>query len=290
MRMKPRIFAGSTSGYAPCRGDTDPGRYGACAAILLLLWGILGSCAFFEAPKPPAGEPPSWDRLTPQELLSSLKRTQEQIRSLAGGFSISVDPAPPGQPSNLQGVFFVDRRSGDPRIRVKALGAFGRTLFDLVREGHRIEIYVPHQKSLYRGRIQETAGPRNPWMEALSEAFTPFSEARIRAGGSLEIREDEVILPLEDGFLVMDRYSGLVGRWHRGNAVVTYEQYQRQEALPALPTVIRAEMPGEPLRAVCAISQVSINPDLESAFDLSGYKPDRIRPLEDLDAPKDQKH
>jgi len=269
------------------RAQSLPGRpRGQLLPVLLvLLCAMLGSCALFEPREPTTETPPPWDALTPREVLADLDRAQAEIQSLAGGFSIAVDPAPPGRPSNLHGVFFVDRRLDKPRIRVKALGAFGRTLFDLVRDGGRIEIYIPHQKTLYQGRIRETRGGQNPWMQAMSEAFTPFSEAEIRPRGSLEIAEDEVILPLKDGLLAMDRRSGLVRRWHRSDVTVIYEQYLIEEELPPLPMVIRVEMPGERLLAMCTLSQVSVNPDLTGAFDLSGYEPERIRSLEDLRPP-----
>ncbi|MCP4570206.1 MAG: hypothetical protein GY841_21720, partial [FCB group bacterium] len=140
-----------------------------------------------------------WRRKTPKEILSRLSYEQKRMTSLTAAFSLSLDPPPEGRPSHLRGVLFFARGTRGPLVRIKGLGPFGRLLFDMVLKGEAVQVYIPSERTLYKGEAGDEALGRNVWKDTLTAMFADFSRASVLEEAALTILDNHVILPLKDG-------------------------------------------------------------------------------------------
>lgn len=251
--------------------------------FLLLSAFFMFSCAAPEKIHPPVTSEMDWTTKTPEQILEHLKHDQEKVKDLTAAFSLSVDPPPEGQPSHMRGVLFFAKKPEGPCIRIKGLGPFGRTMFDLVQEGNALQIYIPSRKTLYKGEIDLKAKNKNIWEETLRKMFPDFSGSRISEGSVLTFKEEMVIVPLHNEKLMIDRKSGLVREYHTQKKIIIYDRYDQKPEVPPMPTYIEVKTTDSSLHAVCKLSQIQINRNLSDAFDLSAYNPQNVLDLKALD-------
>ena len=249
----------------------------------LLLGFILPCCALFERPLPTAGPEIEWRRKTPEEILGRLRSDQNRITSLSAAFSLSLDPPPEGRPSSLRGVLFFARGTHGPLVRIKGLGPFGRLFFDMVLKGEDVEVYIPSQHTLYRGRPGNEKKGGNIWKKTFTAMFADFSGASLPEKATLIFRDDDVILPLKDGEILIDRKTAQVRQWRRKGEVITYDDFKHEPGQPSIPRHIDLKAHDASQRAFCKLRQVCVNCDTTDVFDLSGYKARAVRHLRELE-------
>jgi hypothetical protein len=250
---------------------------------LLLLAFLVSSCAVVERPHPPEAPELLWEGKTPAQVLDHLRRDNEKISDMTAAFSLSVDPPPEGQPSHIKGVMFYARGSEGPCVRIKGLGLFGFILFDLVQKEDEIQIYVPSQQTLFKGRITQEKGPKNVWGDLFKTMFSDFSGASVSGKTSLAFNDEMVIVPLENGEIRIERKSGLIRQWHHRENIVIYDHYDQKPGGPPVPTHITLSSKDGSRHAVCRLSQINVNSNLTDVFDLSGYEPKNVRDLNKLE-------
>ncbi len=251
--------------------------------FLLFSASLMFSCAVPEKVHPPEASSIEWSTKTPAQILEHLQHDQGKIKDLTAAFSLSVDPPPEGQPSHMRGVLFFEKKPEGPCVRIKALGPFGRTMFDMVQKGNTLQIYIPSRKTLYKGDIDLKGKNNNIWEETLRTMFSDFSGSSVSEESILIFKEDIIIVPLKNGKLMIDRKNGLVRERHTKNKIIIYDRYDQKPELPPIPTHIEVKTTDSPLRAVCRLSQIQINQNISDAFDLSAYNPKDVRDLKDLD-------
>ena len=145
--------------------------------LAAMLFSTLLACAgpSPEAP-PPAGPAVRWEGRSAAAVLAELLREQDRIRDLSAAFSLSVDPPPEGRPSATNGVILFSRGDGRTRFRITALGPFGRTFFDMVRENGRLTVYVPSRDTAYRGTPEEAVPAGGGPEPVFADLFADLSE------------------------------------------------------------------------------------------------------------------
>lgn len=228
----------------------------------------------------------AWDLKTSEQVLQRLRHDQGKIIDLAAAFSLSVDPPTAGQPSSMRGVLFFSKRLEQSRLRIKALGVFGRTLFDLLQKGNDLQIYVPSRKTLYLGKADSTLRSQNGWSEMLTTMFADYSELKTSPQADLTFKDGLVTVPLVHGKIIIDPETGLVRERHEPEQVVFYNRYEQEPGLPPIPTHIEVRKTDSGSRAVCRLSQLKVNSHLSDVFDLSAYDPEVFRDLKALETKK----
>ncbi|MDX9786157.1 MAG: hypothetical protein RBT11_05265 [Desulfobacterales bacterium] len=249
--------------------------------IPLLVAGIFFfGCAVTQLPPPEKDSGIRWEGKTAAEVFADLDRAQQQIRNFTAAFAISMTPPPKGRPSSLQGVLFFQKTPAGPMVRIQGTGPFGRTVFDMVRRSDQIEIYIPAKKTLYRGPVPTHTG--DPWGNLFAGMFTDFSKTVLKSDSPLRIDADTVRLNLVNGFLILDKHTGLLKSHHQKDQIVTYDAFVHQDALPSIPGHIHLEKTDDSLRVECRLDQIQVNTDLGNAFDLSRYIPNSVRNISEL--------
>lgn len=252
--------------------------------LAAMLFSTLLACAgpSPEAP-PPAGPAVRWEGRSAAAVLAELRREQDRIRDLSAAFSLSVDPPPEGRPSSMNGVILFSRGDGPTRFRITALGPFGRTFFDMVRENGRLTVYVPSRDTAYRG-TPEGAVPAGGGPEPVfADLFADLSEVRAAEDGVVVRENGNLLLPLEDGDLVLDPAGGLLRAWRRDEAVIEYGGYVQPSGGPAVPTRVLVRKRDGSLRVDCRLREVSLEPPPDGAFELPIKDSTTVRPLEALE-------
>jgi len=211
-----------------------------------------------------------------------MQSDQQKIKNLTAAFFLSLDPPPKGQPSHMHGIMFFARRPKDLLVRIKMQGPFGSLLFDMVRKGKEVQIYIPSRRTLYRGLTNKQKKTGNAWGEILSSMFADFSSMALSSSYELSFKKDMLILPLLNGELWIDRKRALIREWHHGGRIITYDRYESQPDLPSIPTLIRLKTTDGSKRAECRLSQVSVNSNLDHVFDLSSHEPQFVRDIKEL--------
>jgi len=249
----------------------------------ILYAALILSCAAPEKMHPPEISDMEWHSKTPGQILAQLQQDQEEVKDLTAAFSLSIDPPPEGQPSHMRGILFFAKNPEGLCVRIKALGPFGRTMFDLVQEGNILQIYIPSRQTLYRGKTDLKEKDKNIWEETLRTMFPDFSKSRVPEGAVLTFREGMVSVPLNNGKLMIDHKSGLVREHHTQNKIIIYNRYDQKPELPPIPTHIEVKTTDSVLHTVCKLSQIQLNRDISDVFDLSAYNPKNVRDLKELD-------
>ncbi len=237
-----------------------------------------------EQPQPPLASDIAWNMQTPKQILDHLRHNQEKITDLVAAFSLSVDPPPEGQPSNMHGILFFSKKSAEQCVRIKVLGPFGRIVFDMVQEGNDLRIYIPSRKTLYQGQTDLKRQTRNVWKDMLETMFADYSKMTVPEGAVLIFKGDMAIVPTEDGTIMIDCRTGLVCERQDQKRTTTYNRYDQKTGRPPIPTHIEVKSTNNAIHAVCRLSQLRVNTSLSvDAFDLSSYNPENIRDLKELD-------
>ena len=244
---------------------------------------FISSCSTLTGEVRPGGYKIEWDKKTPAEVLEELRRDQEGILDLSAHFSISFDPPPEGQFSNLQGLLIFARGNQGPLLRIRALAPFGRLMFDLVQKGGVMEIYVPSQDTLYRGDIRGKGPGEHALGRDLTGMFEDFSGLKPADEAEFEFSDGFVFLPLTDGVLKFDRESGYLREVSRNGRKTLYSRYRDVSGPSPVPTHIRVIADGGSQVIDCSLSQVCLNCHPEHAFDLSNYAPGSIKDLQEID-------
>ena len=251
-------------------------------ALLALL--VLGAAC---APKVRIGEDiPSanldWRRMAPSGVLERLKEGREKLPGLSAMFVLTMDQPPPGQFSYLNGLIFIGKSpEGQPALRIKALGPMGNVYFDMVMQGESLQIYVPMRETLYQGQASdmEKGGMGNlfAWM-----MFDPAT-AQAARGAPLEVGQSEAMLTLTIGRLALDKRTGLPLELRGPEQTVRFEKYQAlPDGYPPVPARIVVTDGSGKGKAKCELRDIKPGLPPASAFDLSGYAPKRVEPLNAL--------
>ncbi len=256
-------------------------RYVNSRLIASLFALLLFSCAGADEKAAP-GAAIDWQGVSAAEVLERLQEEQKAIRSFSAGFVVTIDPPPKGYPANLQGLLFFARADGSVQLRVRGLAPFGRTVFDLVQTKDRIELYLPSKKTLYKGKPGEGVDD-GPWAKIFASLFIDFTRFRASQTGDLKVVDRTVILPLDQGTLILKRDSGLPLEVYTAAGSIRFEDYQYREGLPSIPLRIKILREDGRSTTLCRLSQVELNQDLSAVFDLSAYQPEQIRELKDLE-------
>ena len=124
---------------------------------------------------------------------------------------------------------------------------------------------------------------RNIWGDTLRTMFSDLSGVSVSEGTALSFREGMIIVPLEDGKLMIDQNNGFFRERHSQKEIIVYDRYDQKPGLPPIPSQIKVKATDSTVHAVCELSQISVNSNISDAFDLSGYNPKNVRDLKDLD-------
>lgn len=258
------------------------GRLGELTGMFFVALALV-SCTTTEPVSTQHSLPGKWENKSPPGILASLKRGQEMLTDFSAVFSLSVDPPPRSGFSNLNGVIVVANRPEGRRIRVKGLGPFGRLLFDLVREGSDIKIYIPSEHTLYRGAVGQERARQDSWQRIFPEMFGNLSRAKTKEGATLRFRDGKVILPLKEGELVLDGDTGHVKEWRNNGRIISYNDYKKFPGLPPIPMMIRLEAEEKSRHVVCRLSQIHpLSGKKSGKFDFSEYDIRSFRKLNEL--------
>ena len=255
--------------------------------IFLLLTLLLAAGCGLE--KPTAPERPAtetrfdWQGRSGAELLDRLRNSQQPPESLTGYFTLNMEPPPAGQFSNLSGILYLGRTEHGPRVRIKALGIFGRVLFDMVRDGDEMQMYIPSRRTLYQGALDNEMENGSPLGRVFSSLLVDLGSLKAVADVMPRQVAHEVVVALETGELALDSASGRISRYRTAEQEVRYRAYQQPEGGPAIPTEIELERLDGSGRASCSLSNLSFA-DNSASFSLAGYSPETIAPLSGLKA------
>lgn len=242
----------------------------------------------------PHQEPPALDITvpdiagkTPSQALEAMRRSREELRSLSAYFELAITPPPERGFSSLRGALLMDMGSDSPRARITAFGPLGSTLFDMVRSGDMVQVYVPSQNTLYQGTFEGNAtqarNEANPMNEVFSAVLRDPLAMEANDSHPITLDNDTWRIPLRGGALFVDRKSGLVTAFEDAEIRMEFERYTHPAGGPPMPSRIRMQSRTRDLAASFRLEDVEANPDLISAFDLSGYEPKQTRPIEELE-------
>lgn len=251
--------------------------------FLLIFLASSSSCTFLRPSESHPQTEKEWNKKTPKEVLDELRNSQKLVRNMTAHFSLSLDPPPAGNFSNLQGILIFSKGEGGHMIRIKALAPFGRLMFDLVQKGNNIEIFIPSKNTLYRGHIRAGNQAGNPWGEAFSGMFEDFSGMEAAHNAEFIFSGDIVILPLTDGALKFNIQSGFLEEISRNGRTIIYGKYENIDKMSPIPTSIKMRSGDGSKRAECHFSQLCVNCDPGEVFNLDIYKPRFIKSLDKID-------
>lgn len=251
--------------------------------LLLISIFLLFSCApkqvrpFFEET---AGI--DWQNETPASVLRRLQESGNRIKHITSFFALSLDPPPKGQFSNLNGVLYLDQKGGTPKVRIKALGVFGRTLFDMMHTGKNMKIYVPAQKTLYQGNVENDLPGESPFGEVFQSFLVDLSSLEIKDSAQLILQKNDVVLPLKGGEIVLDKMTGLIMNYRNSRQEIAYNGYQRIDGYPPIPVIIEINNLEDNQKARCELRDINFDDNSEN-FTLTQYKPRFVKSLNELD-------
>lgn len=125
-------------------------------ACLVLLTAPLsmGGCALLR-PAPPAPAAPVYRDASLDELVGKLNGGIEGLSTLKASLNARLTDGKTGKRQSFGGVIALARPG---RLRVKASKAMLPTLFDLLCDGPEVTLYVPGDRSVYRGTRRGDAG------------------------------------------------------------------------------------------------------------------------------------
>jgi len=229
-----------------------------------------------------------WENETPESVLSRLQYSGRKLTNLTSFFSLSLDPPPKGHFSNLSGILYVKRTKNKQKVRIKAQGMFGRVLFDMVHNGSNMEIYVPSQKTLYKGNTKKDLPGDSPFGEVFESLMVDLSSMKIKKGLPLLMQKNDVIILLNDGGkLLLDKTTGLIMSYQNKKQEIFYKGYQRVAGYPPVPIIIEINSLENNRKARCELRDVNFDDNADN-FSLAQYKPRHVKELSELEAPRNQ--
>ncbi len=250
--------------------------------ILMTLLCVLSACTSHRVEVQSIKPDIDWNQETPASIKARIASSAQQLKILSAFFSLSMNPPPKNMMSSISGVITIDNRLAQPKVRIRAFHLFGSTLFDMVNTDIT-KIYVPRKNTMYIDTKQEqTRDNRGPQTIFANMMLEPAGII-IKDGQGLTISNDAVILYLEDGWLVLDKKSGLITSRHKGDLDITYSAYRQLADKTLIPTEISITTPDDSFAANCTLSQVTTLESLpETFFDLAEYKPETIKDLQEM--------
>lgn len=255
--------------------------FGVVVMVLLTTISCVGKTAqpFFKE-----GARIDWEDETPETVLDRLQYSGRQITNLTSFFTLSLDPPPKGHFSNLSGILYLNKKEDGQKVRIKALGVFNRLLFDMIHTGSSMEIYVPSQKTLYKGKTENDLPGESPFGEVFESLMVDFSKMKIRKGASLVMQKDDVVIPLQGGELLLDKMTGLIMSFRNKRQEILYKGYQRVAGYPPVPIVIEINSLEDNRKARCELRDINFDDNAEN-FSLALHKPRFVKSLKELAKP-----
>ena len=245
------------------------------------------SCAWKKAqPFFQEGAKIDWENETPERVLERLQYSGRKLSNLTAYFSLSLDPPPKGHFSNLSGILYLTRLKGKQKVRIKAQGMFGRVLFDMVHKGNSMEIYVPSNKTLYKGKAKKDVPGESPFGEVFESLMVDLSTMKVKKGLPLLMQKNDVIILLQDeGKLILDKMTGMIMSYRNKTQEIFYKGYQRVSGYPPVPIIIEINSLVDKRKARCKLRDVNFE-DNSDNFSLALYKPRFVKKLDELEAPR----
>ncbi len=253
--------------------------------ILLLLIFSIPACAPKQTDDESFNQNINWSEETPESIKRRISVSASEIAILSAFFNLTMSPPPANMMSSMSGIITIDNRAARPKVRIRAFHLFGSTLFDMVNTDIT-KIYVPRKNTMYIGKQQEEESQKGPQTVFANMMLEPGSLVT-KEDKALEIGEDAVILYLEDGWIALDKQSGLITTRHKAELDITYSGYRQLADTTLIPTRISITTTDGSYRAKCTLSQLANPQSLPSSFfDLAEYKPETIKNLQDLQEQK----
>ncbi len=251
-------------------------------SILLILLSIVAGCSPKQSPGRVAPGRIDWSQETAESIKQKIHASAGKLTILSAFFSLSMNPPPKKMMSSMSGVITIDHRYGEAKIRIQAFHLFGSTLFDMVQT-NIVKIYVPRKNTMYTGE-KDTGesgiqGPQAVFANMVLDADSLI----LRKDKPLHIGKDSVILYLENGWLSLDKETGLVIAKRVDNMTIYYSEYTPLAEQTVIPTRISIVATDGSYKAKCTLSKLATPTSLPKGFfDLTEYRPEQIKSLADL--------
>lgn len=223
-----------------------------------------------------------WQSETPASITARIKNSSEQIEILSAFFSLNMDPPPANMMSSMSGIFTIDNRTNKPKVRIRAFHLFGSTLFDMVSTDIT-KIYVPRKNTVYIGMEQSEQGQAKGPQTIFSNMMLDPSDLIIDEDQPFQITDEFITIYLKEGWMKIDKKSGLITSRHKEDLDITYNDYNLFNDATYIPTKIIITASDGSFKARCSLSKISIPESLpESYFDLAEYQPAAVKKLHEL--------
>ena len=254
-----------------------------CKHLLLLVFSItlLTNCTHKQTQGNYTNQTINWSEETPESIKTRISSSARHIEILSAFFNLTMNPPPEKMLSAMSGVITIDHRRPQPKVRIRAFHLFGSTLFDMVNTDIT-RIYVPHTNIMYVGgkseQKQSVKGPQTIFANMMLDATSLV----LQPGKSLQINTDSVTLYLQNGWLTLDKKTGLITTRHKEDLDIHYKNYTTF-ANTVIPTTIAIQTVDGSFTATCTLSKISRPRKLpENYFSLAEYQPETVMDLKDL--------
>ncbi len=249
-------------------------------AIILLL-SLLTGCAP-RVQQNTISQDIEWQSETPSSITARIKNSSEQIEILSAFFSLNMNPPPANMMSSMSGIFTIDNRSSKPKVRIRAFHLFGSTLFDMVSTDVT-RIYVPRKNTVYIGTKEsdqeQAKGPQTIFANMMLDP----NDLIINEAKPFQITDEFITIYLNEGWMKIDKKSGLITTRHKDDLDITYNDYTLFNEATYIPTKIFITATDGSFKASCTLSKISIPESLpEAYFDLAEYQPTAVKQLHEL--------
>lgn len=227
----------------------------------------------------------------PEEIISDLKRKNNEISSLRGTMTIEVRSM--GKRYRIQEAFQIQKPS---KIRMQTLGIFGQPVFFLTTDGNTLSVFVPSENRLYLGEASVenlSLGihlPLSPYqIVSILTGEIPIIECKEFISGfdqreglfSLDTGDRGDGLPRQKLWIDLKRAKCVKGElWDDKGELIWRVLYRRFHDLSGitLPFSIDIETAQGKTKASIELEDVEINPEIKGeSFDLQVPEGTEIR-------------
>lgn len=250
--------------------------------IFLILLSITIGCSPKQSPEIMVTKRIDWSQETGESIKQKIHASAGKLTILSAFFTLSMNPPPKKMMSSMSGVITIDHRNREPKVRIQAFHLFGSTLFDMVQT-NIVKIYVPRKNTMYTGE-KDTGesgiqGPQTVFANMVLDADSLV----LNKDKPLHIGKNSVILYLENGWLSLDKETGLVIAKQVANMTIYYSEYTTLAEQTIIPTKISIVATDGSYKAQCTLSKLATPTSLpQGFFDLTEYRPGQIKSLAEL--------